>query len=138
MPMQKEKAVNDSILCLAKPAEPEKNTDDVENVSDIFKIQKSEAVEDYAILPQIANSIEQANTKMTIKRENIQTRNEGKKGHIKFESVIMPITPNIKAPQGKLPGPECNTLVSEYRIVLKRDWTPGAVSVTEYAQNDNS
>ena len=41
MPMQKEKAVNDSILCLAKPAEPEKNTDEVENVSDIFKIQKS-------------------------------------------------------------------------------------------------
>jgi hypothetical protein len=117
----------------------EKNIDDVLNVSDIFKIQKSEAVEDYAnILPQIQNSIEQTNTNLTIKRDIQQTRNDGKKGHIKFESTMMPITPNIKVPQYKLPGPECNTLVSEYRIVLKRDWTPGAVSVTEYAQNDNS
>ena len=72
MPMQKEKPVNDSILCLAMPPDhdQEKNLDDVLNVSDIFKIQKSEAVEDYAnILPLIQNSIEQTNTNMTIKRD---------------------------------------------------------------------
>ena len=28
--------------------------------------------------------------------------------------------------------------MSEYRIVLRRNHTPGALSVTEYAQNENS
>ena len=75
---------------------------------------------------------------MTIKREALKTRNDAKKGYIKFESTQVPVTPNMGRPTYKLPGPVCNSLVSEYRIVLKRDWTPGAVSVTEYAQKDNS
>lgn len=31
-----------------------------------------------------------------------------------------------------------NSVLSEYRIVLRRNHTPGALSVTEYAQNENS
>ena len=31
-----------------------------------------------------------------------------------------------------------NSIMSEYRIVLRRNHTPGALSVTEYAQNENS
>ena len=70
MPMHKEKPVNDSILCLAMAPDADQNLDNVLNVSDIFKIQKSEAVEDYSnILPMIQNSIEQTNTNMTIKRD---------------------------------------------------------------------
>lgn len=54
------KPKHDSILCLAEPEVQETKEDLAEalDVKDMFKIQKSEVVDDYAMLPQIGSSIE--------------------------------------------------------------------------------